>query len=71
MQNPTEYHQYAQECESLAKRLPKEHTETLLNIARAWRVPLTNPQPFSYCGTEASSVEGSLQRGVGHDDDYR
>ena len=38
MQNPTEYHQYAQECERLAKQVPKQHTETLLNIARTWRV---------------------------------
>ena len=38
MQNPTEYRKYAQECERLAEQLPKQHTETLLNIARAWRV---------------------------------
>jgi phytoene/squalene synthetase len=38
MRNPTEYRKYAQECERLAEQLPKQHTETLLNIARTWRV---------------------------------
>jgi hypothetical protein len=32
-----EYEKYAGECERLAQKLPKEHRETMLNIAKAWR----------------------------------
>jgi len=38
MQKPAEYRKYAEECERLARQLPSQHKETLLAIARAWRV---------------------------------
>jgi hypothetical protein len=36
MQNPSKYREYAEECKRLARQLPAEHRDTMLEIANAW-----------------------------------
>ena len=36
MGDPTTYRRYAEECRRLAKMMPAENWEVLLEIARAW-----------------------------------
>jgi hypothetical protein len=38
MSKPNEFLRYAEECERLARAAPPDTRETLLAIARAWRV---------------------------------